>query len=154
MFALPAGVAFGLVVCGVNRDLIVGLTLVAGLLTWFTQAGVEVRPAPRALRAYYALFGRRWGRWQPLPPIVGVTVKYFSERVPFTPGKYSWGVWNNPPPRRDEQLVVLLSVQNNPVGVVIGHFAVDDDTGAVAFARGLADDLAVPVHTFLPSEQS
>lgn len=134
-----------------NCELIVGLTLLACLLSWSTQAGLEVRATPRALREYYSLFGRRWGRWQPLPPIVGVTVKYFSELVPPTPSKYSWGIWNDQA-RRDEQLIVLLSVQDRPVGVVVGHFAADDAPGALAFARGLADDLAVPVHTFLPSE--
>ena len=150
LFALPAGVAFVLVVGGVNREFTVGLTLAGCLLAWLTQAGVEVRAAPRAMRTYYSLFGRRWGRWQPLPPIVGVTVNYFSELVPPTQGKYSWGIWNDQP-RRDEQVVVLLSVQDRPVGVVVGHFALDAVADALVFVRGLADGFAVPVHTFLPS---
>ena len=151
LLAAPAGVAFVLVVGGANRELTVGLTLVACLLDGLFQAGLEVCAVPRAMREYYSLFGRRWGRWQPLPPIVGVTVKYFSELIPPTPGKYSWGVWNDQP-RRDEQLVVLLSVQDKPVGVVVGHFAPDEAAGALAFARGLADAFAVPVHTFLPGK--
>ena len=151
-FAVPAGVIFVLAVCGVNNELIGCLALVGCLLLILTKAGMEFSADYRAVREYYSLFGRRFGRWQPLPPIVGVTVKYFSKVVSPTLSRYSWGIWNDAP-RRYEKLVVLLSVKNKPVGMVVGNFSLNDATEALDFARDMAEGFAVPVHTFLPGEQ-
>ena len=151
-FAVPAGVIFVLAVCGVNNELIGSLALVGCLLLILTKAGMEFSADHRAVREYYSLFGWRFGRWQSLPPIVGVTVKYFSEIVSPTPGRYSWGIWNDAP-RHYAKLVVLLSVKNNPVGMVVGNFSLNEATEALDFARVMAEGFAVPVHTFLPDEQ-
>jgi len=151
-FAVPAGVIFVLAVCGVNNELIGSLALVGCLLLILTKAGMEFSADHRAVREYYSLFGWRFGRWQSLPPIVGVTVKYFSEIVSPTPGRYSWGIWNDAP-WHYAKLVVLLSVKNNPVGMVVGNFSLNEATEALDFARVMAEGFAVPVHTFLPDEQ-
>lgn len=151
-FAVPAGVIFVLAVCGVNNELIGSLALVGCLLLILTKAGMEFSADHRAVPEYYSLFGWRFGRWQSLPPIVGVTVKYFSEIVSPTPGRYSWGIWNDAP-WHYAKLVVLLSVKNNPVGMVVGNFSLNEATEALDFARVMAEGFAVPVHTFLPDEQ-
>ena len=143
---------FVLAVCGVNNELIGSLALVGCLFLILTKVGMEFSADHRAVRAYYSLFGRRFGRWQPLPPIVGVTVKYFSEVVSPTPGRYSWGIWNDAP-RHYAKLVVLLSVKNNLVGIVVGNFSLDKATEALDFARNMAEGFAVPMHTFMPGEQ-
>lgn len=70
-----------------------------------------------------------------------------------TPGRYSWGIWNDAP-RHYEKLVVLLSVQNNPLGMVVGNFSLDNATEALDFARDMAKSFAVPVHTFCPASSS
>ena len=142
---------FVLAVCGVNEKLIGSLALGGCLLLVLTKAGMEFSADHGSVRDYYSLFGQRFGRWRPLPPIVGVTVKYFSEVVSPTPGRSSWGVWNDAP-RHHKKLVVLLSVKNSPVGIIVGNFSLDEETEALDFAQGIAEGFAVPVHTFLPGE--
>ena len=128
------------------------LALGVCLLIILAKVGMEFSADHRASREFYSLFGRKFGRWKPLPPIVGVTVKYFSEVASITPGSYSWGIWNTAP-KHYEKLVVMLSVQDKPVGIIIGNFPLGDVNEALDFAHNIAEEFAVPVHTFLPANQ-
>ena len=141
-----------LAVLGVNNKIGGSFALIGCLLIVLTKAGMEFSTDCRSFREYYSLFGWRFGRWEQLPAIVGVTVKYFSETTSVTPGRYSWGIWNDSP-RQCEKLVVMLSVKNKPIGIVIGDFSLDDVNEAMSFAHNIAEGFAVPVHTFLPVNQ-
>ena len=128
------------------------LALVACLLIILTKEGIEFSDDHRSMRNYYSLLGWRYGSWEPLPTITGVTLKYFSELVNNTNSKYSWGVWNNTP-NRNEKLIVMLSVQNRATGIILGEFSMDDVNSANSFAHDIAEEFAVPVHVFLPASQ-
>ena len=141
-----------LAVLGVNNKIGGSFALIGCLLIVLTKDGMEFSADCRSFRDYYSLFGWRFGRWEQLPFIVGVTVKYFSETASATPGRYSWGIWNDSP-RHCEKLVVMLSVINKPIGIVIGNFSLDDVNEAMSFAHNIAEGFVVPVHTFLPVNQ-
>ncbi|MCC3155118.1 hypothetical protein Q3A66_18490 [Hymenobacter sp. BT770] len=148
-FAIPAGIFFVLAIF--NLDNLIGgtIALVASLLIILTKAGMEFSEDHDSFREYYSLFGWRAGRWKLLPPIVGVTVKYFSEVSSGRPSKYSW----NDAPTHYEKLVVMLSVKNKPTGIIIGNFSLDDVNPAIDFAHDVAEEFDVPVHLFLPDNR-
>lgn len=136
-----------LAVFGVDSKISGSLALFGCLLIILAKAGMEFSEDHRSFREYYSLFGRRFGHWEPLPPIVGVIVKYFSETA--TASKYSW----SDTPIHYEKLIVMLSVQNKSVGIIIGDFSLDDVNPAIDFAHDIAEEFSVPVHIFLPTDQ-
>lgn len=138
-----------LAVFGVNNLISGSLALVGCLLLILTKAGMEFNADHRSFREYYSLLGWRFGHWEQLPPIVGVTVKYFSEVSNARPSKYSW----NDATTHHEKLVVMLSVKNKPIGIVIGDFSLDDVNPAIDFAHDIAEGFCVPVHIFLPENR-
>ncbi len=112
------------------------------------QTNLEISPDCRRFRDYYALFGLRLGRWQPLPPIVGVTLKFYST-ISRSNSKYEWNATTS----HHEELVVLLSVKGSATGMIIGRFDPDDVNLAIDFAHDTAERLGVVVHTHLPADQ-
>ena len=138
-----------LAVLGVDNKVGGSLALFGCLLIILAKAGMEFSEDYRSFRECYSLFGQRFGRWERLPPIVGVTVKYFSETASSTPSKYSW----SDAPVHYEKLVVMLSVENKSVGIIIANFSLDDVNPAIDFAHDIAEGFGVPVHIFLPSNQ-
>ena len=112
------------------------------------QTSLEISSDYRQFRDCYAWFGITFGRWQPLPPIVGVTLKYFST-ISSRRSKYNWNATTS----RNEELVVLLSVRNSTTGMVIGRFDPDNVNLAIDFAHDTAEHLGVEVHYHLPTNQ-
>jgi len=125
--------------------------LLGCLLVSFSTTGIEFSADNKFFRKCHALFGWRVGRWQKLPIIVGVTLKYFSKFEKTDSGD-TWGIWNNTP-QREEKLVVMLSVKHTAVGIILGNFSVKDVNQAGDFAHEVANRLGVPVNTYLPSAQ-
>ncbi len=127
-----------------------GLALVFGLSSW--GAGLEFSPDLQRYRPYSALGRWRFGRWQPLRPVVGVTLKYYSvlERAS-TSGSSNWGVWKSSHNRREE-LIVLLSLRGSATGLIMAHFTPDDVNDAIDFAHDTADRFRVPVNQYLPAQ--
>ena len=150
-FAIPAGIFFVLAVFRVDNIIGALLALFSCLLIVMTKAGMEFSADNHSFRDYYSLLGWRFGRWESLPPIVGVTVKYFSEMEGGGSGRYSWGIWNNAP-RSHGMLIVMLSVQNKSTGIIIANFSTDAVNNALDFSHGIAENFGVPVNTFLPAD--
>jgi hypothetical protein len=113
--------------------------------------GVELSADRRQFRSYFGLLGLKIGRWEHLPPIVGVTLKYYS-KIQRSNSRYSRGILGAAA-RRAEELVVLLSVRNSPTGIIVGRFSLDDVNPAIDFAHDLADELDVGVNMYLPPGQ-
>lgn len=129
--------------------ILIGLVILALCLApTLGQTNLEISPDYRQFREYYAWFGLKLGRWQPLPAITGVTLKFFST-VSHSSSKYSW----NSTTSRHEELVVLLSVRNSATGMIIGRFDLDDVNPAIDFAHDAAERLGVAVHYHLPTDQ-
>ena len=128
-----------------------GVGLFGCVLVGLIRAGMDFSADNRLYREYYMLFGRRFGRWQPLPVIVGVTLKYFSEVVTVNSGN-NWKVWHNGP-NRIGKLVVMLSVKNTATGIILSYFSLDDVNQASDFAHEIAEKFGVPVNIFLPTNQ-
>lgn len=125
------------------------LALAVCLIIVLIKSGMEFSSDYHSFRKYYSLFGWRLGRWEKLPPIVGITVKYFSEISGTSQSKYSW----KNAPTHYEKLIVMLSVKNKSVGIIIGNFSLDDVNPAIDFAHNIAEGFGVPVHIFLPENQ-
>ena len=120
----------------------------AGLSSLYT--GLEISVDRQRSRDYWGLLSWRFGRWQPLPPVVGITLKYYATRTKAgRPSALSGGVWK-PTSRRHEELVLLLSLQNRATGLIVGRCALDDVNAAIDFAHELADYFNVPVQQYLP----
>lgn len=150
-YLLPAaGLVLGLVVFGTSGWLVgaAGLLLLAGLSSIYT--GLEISDDRQRSRDYRGLLSWRFGRWRPLPPVVGITLKYYATRAKAgRPSAISWGVWK-PASRRHEELVLMLSLQNRLTGLIIGRCALDDVNEAIDFAHELAEYFDVPVRQYLP----
>ena len=148
---LPAG---GLAVVLVGFGAGSAAATAAGGLLWvllgLVHTGLEISTDCRQRRAYWGLLGRRVGRWQPLPPVVGVTLKYYATlEKAGRPSARSWGVWK-PANRRHEELVLMLSLQNRATGFIIGRCALNDVNAAIDFAHEVAAYFDVPVNQYLP----
>ena len=70
---------------------------VAGVLLWVllgsVHTGLEISADRQRSREYRTLLGRRVGRWQPLSPVVGVTLKYYSTVAKAgRPNALKWGI--------------------------------------------------------------
>lgn len=125
--------------------------LAAGLGLGAVRSGIEISPDLRRSREYLALAGWRVGAWQPLAPVVGVTLKYYSTlEKAATSSTTHWGVWNDAQ-RRREELIVMLSLQHSATGLIVAHFGLDDVNVAIDFAHDTAARFDVPVNQYLPS---
>ena len=149
-YIIPLGLFCFLTVFGIDALLSAGISLFGCLLVALGRAGLEFSQELHSFRQYYSLFIWRVGPWQQLPHITGVTLKYFSEVTPFTPTRYSWGIWNNAPTRLKE-LVVMFSVQNAPTGIIIARFSTDEENQAIQFVHDVASVFAVPARIYLPN---
>lgn len=154
LLAVPVGVAVVALLAGTTlwKALLLAalLSLPWALLKAF-YTGVELSPDRRQFRSYYGMLGLKIGSWQPLPPVVGVTLKYYS-KIQRSNSRYSRGILGAAA-RRAEELVVLLSVRNSPTGIIVGRFSLDDVNPAIDFAHDLADELDVGVNMYLPPNQ-
>ena len=128
------------------------LSTVAILIGCLGKVGVELRNDRKAYRDCFMLFSWRLGQWQPLLPVVGVTLKYFSyvSKKGKTPGSpFNWGIWNQGS-QRHEELVVMLSLEHSRIGLIIKRFELDDVNQAIDMAHDTAEFFDVVVHQFLP----
>ena len=152
--AVPVGVAAAALLMGstVWKALLLAvlLPLPWALLKAF-YTGVDLSPDRRLFRSYFGLLGLKIGSWQPLPPVVGVTLKYYS-KLQRSNSRYSRGILGAAA-RRAEELVVLLSVRNSATGIIVGRFSLDDVNPAIDFAHDLAEELDVGVNMYLPPNQ-
>ncbi|RYE90123.1 MAG: hypothetical protein EOO37_03675 [Cytophagaceae bacterium] len=109
---------------------------------------MEISKDLRRYREYYAVLGFKIGSWQLLPPVSGVTLKYFSE-ITRLQAKYN----ARSTIIRSEEIVVMLSVPGSATGIIIGRFLADNVNTAIDFAHDTATDFNVPVNMYLPPNQ-
>lgn len=150
---LGIAVLFFTTLLGGNIKLGIFLCVLAVLVGCSGKLGIELRNDRKAYRNCLVLFGWRLGNWKPLPSVVGVTLKYFSyiSRGVSTPsGATSWGIWSKSS-QRQEELVVMLSLEHSRTGLIIKRFELDDVNQAIDMAHDTAEFFDVPVHQFLPS---
>lgn len=120
------------------------LIIVMGLVPCLLHKGGEFDLARRSFRSFVAPVGLgalRMGSWEALPPIVGVTIKYFAKLVTSgRPGRM----------RTDniESFIVMLSVQDSTQGIIIGEYGLHERARAEIFAQEIADHLAVPLKIY------
>ena len=129
-----------------NRgNLVLGLIgLMLGFCLGFMYKGLCFDITGRRYRIYTGLFHWRFGNWQALPVIAGVTVKYFSELV--TSGK--------PGRMRSDKVgyyVLMLSVHQSHQGIILQEFLLNQREYAIELGEQIASAFNVPIHTFLPS---
>ncbi|GAA4497851.1 hypothetical protein GCM10023172_13440 [Hymenobacter ginsengisoli] len=125
-----------------------------GLLIWLiycsSHSGQEISSDKQFTRAYYGWGNLHLGSWQPLPKIVGVTVKSFSHMGSGpAPSRTSWGQWDTSATRYEEA-VILLSVADSVNGLIVGHYSLDELPATLQLARATAEYLGVPLRTYLP----
>ncbi|TDN40402.1 hypothetical protein A8B98_13230 [Hymenobacter sp. UV11] len=151
-YLLPcAALAAVLAAAGAAGWAAASIGLVGGLLLSSVEAGTEISPDLSQSRQYLSLLRWRVGRWQSLPPVVGVTLKYYSTlEKGDTASTTSWGVWSNPR-NRHEELIVMLSLQQRTNGFILAHFSPDDVNDAIDFAHDTAERFRVPVNQYLPA---
>ena len=148
---LAVGLGLGLALQGMQGWLagLVCLGVGLGLSSW--GAGIEFSPDLQRYRHYFALRRWRFGRWQPLRPVVGITLKYHSTVTKGSAlgsaNKYAW----QSSPSRHEQLIVLLSQQGSATGIILAYYSLDAVNEAIDFAHELADRFQVPVNQYLPA---
>jgi hypothetical protein len=152
---LGIAVLFFTTLLGCNIKLGIFLSVLTMVVDCLGKLGVEIGSDRKAYRNCFVLFGWRLGQWQPLPPVVGVTLKYFS----YISGKgkaavipFNWGIWNQGS-HRHEELVLMLSLEHSRIGLIIKRFELDDVNQAIDIAHDTAEFFDVPVHQFLPPTQ-
>lgn len=146
-FIVPLVTFFGLVGLGYSPLLSAGIALVLCVVSArLVHTGVEIDPVKKIQRTYYTALGRSVGTWKPLPPVTGVTLKYFSSR---SRKADTWGVWNEGD-QRNEKLILLLSVAGSRTGITLQSFFTSSLPEAHQFAQEMADKLEVPLHVYLP----
>jgi len=123
------------------------------LLALATLAGsghtaLELSSDHQYYRKYYAVLGLKMGRWQLLPPVIGITVKYYSS-ITRVRAKYNQGSTRY----RSEEVVVMLSVKGSTTGFIIGRFATDEVNTAIDLAYDTATGFRVPVNMYLPPDR-
>lgn len=151
-FAIPVGLFFLSCTFGSNVLYSAGFGILGCLVVSLGRAGIEISPDAHSYREYYSLFNWRSGRWQQLPPIVGVTLKQYAELTPVNP-RYSWGIWNSAP-TLSKELILMLSIQNSSTGMILSHFSVSDTDQAIECAHEVAKVFNVKVNIYLPSINS
>ena len=125
-----------------------GVGLLGCLMITLGHSGLEFSPDCLTYRYYHKILGYRFGRWQTLPTVVGVTVKYFSTRRKSS-SKYEWSNAS----KQNEVLIIMLSIANARGGIIIAYFSMDDVNQASDFAHKVAEKLHVPVNIYLPENQ-
>lgn len=128
------------------------IALVCISASWFVHWGTEVDTLRRLQRTYYTVLGLSFGRWKPLPPIVGVTLKYFSSvsHNPTPSSSTSWGIWKDNF-KRDEEVIIMLSIVQSSTGIIIRTVPIVELEAALEYAQSLAHQLGVPLNTYLPA---
>jgi hypothetical protein len=126
-FGLPITLFFILIIAGCAPLVsgIVGLACCVGA-HWLVQTGVEIDTTRRLHRTYYSVLGNVVGPWEPLPPVTGVTLKYFStvSRNSTLSAQNSWGIWKDGD-KRNEELIVMLSVARSNTGITLQSYSLD-----------------------------
>jgi hypothetical protein len=148
---LPIIIFFILVISGCAPLLAAGIGLVSCIgAHWLVQTGVEVDIKRGVQRTFYSILGNSVGSWKPLPPVIGVTLKYFSaiSRNATPSARNSWGIWKDSD-KRNEEIIVMLSITGSSTGITLQTFPIDGLSVAVDFAQDLADQLGVPLNTYL-----
>jgi len=118
--------------------------ILLGLSMGFMYKGMGFDIAGNRYRIYTGFFRWRFGTWQPLPSIVGVTVKDFSKNA--TSGE--------PGGMRADKIgycVLMLSVRNSSQGVILQKFPLSQWDYAMALGAQIARAFRVPIHSFLSS---
>lgn len=152
-FGLPIALFFMLIISGCAPLLSAGVGLVFCIgAHWLVQTGLEVDLSKGSQRTYYSILGNPTGSWKPLPPVRGITLKYFSTTSHNTTpsSTNSWGMWKDAN-KRNEEIIVMLSIAGSSTGITLQTFPIEGLPAAVDFAQGLADRFGVPLNTYLPS---
>lgn len=131
--------------------LVLLVAVLLGLVAQLGREGRELSSDNRRYRRYFDLLGWRWGRWQPLPPVVGVTLKFFTEVA--KGDSTSWGIWDTSG-QRYQKLVLLLSLQDSREGLVLNEFNTDELAVTRQAAQELATRFGVPVHEYLAPQRT
>lgn len=130
---------------GATQIILILLLLVLAGISISGYTSLEFSDDLRRFRKYYAVLRIKIGVWQPIPIVVGVTIKYFSTATK-SDSKYSWG----PSTNRVEEVIVMLSVRDASTGFIIGRFSVSDVNDAIDLAHDTAEQFQVSVNTYLP----
>jgi len=151
-FVLPIIIFFLLLIAGYKPVTSAVIALICISSSWFVHWGTEVDTTRRLQRTYYTLMGYSFGHWEPLPPIAGITLKYFStissNKTPSA--RNSWGIWNDGN-KRNEEVVVMMSVAHSSTGIIIKTVPLSELQAALEYAQLLAQQLDVPLNTYLPA---
>ena len=116
-----------------------GVLLAVSLAFLYKGLGFDL--SGKRYRVYTGLFDWRFGTWEVLPPISGVTVKYFSELV--TSGKAGR--------MRTDQVgyyVLMLSVVDSPQGLILQRFGLNQKEYALELSEQIANIFQVQVATY------
>jgi hypothetical protein len=128
-------------------------SITVGLVLWLiaiiSYSGLEFSNGGGYMRNYYGLFGYKIGAWEKLPPITGVTIKQFS-KIDDDNSEYSAGIWGATS-QRQQELIVMLSAQNSPNGIIVARFPISNTEEAIKFAQDTAEHFSVPVNNYLPT---
>jgi len=152
-FAIPVGVFLALAMVGVPGLWNAAVGLLGCLMLSLGRSGIEFRADRTTYRKYVELFGQRAGKWQPLRPVVGITLKYFSELTSSVSGHDNWGSWTSGP-QENEELVLMLSLENSSTSLILSRYPLDAVNSIIDAAHELAGFFGdVPVHQFLPPSQ-
>ncbi|UOQ68260.1 hypothetical protein [Hymenobacter volaticus] len=151
-FVLPVIVFATSMLFGCKPITSAGIALVCISASWFVHWGTEVDITLGLQRTYYTVVGYSYGNWKPLPPIAGITLKYFSTiSYNVTPSsRTSWGIWNDAK-KRDEEIIIMMSVTQSSTGIIIKTAPLSELQVALEYAQGLAKQLNVPLNTYLPA---
>lgn len=119
---------------------IISLVLAASLGFMYKGIGFDL-PRQR-YRIYTGLFQWRFGSWQRLPKVIGVTVKYFSELT--TSGK--------PGRMRTDKIgyfVLMLSIYESSQGIILQEFQLNQEEYMMTLGKEIAQTFNVPLNSFL-----
>lgn len=95
-------------------------------------------------RLYRSWAGVKLGKWQPLPPVRHVVLKYHAHRQPAP--KRQWSTAS----QVAQQYILMLSVANSTTGIILRDYAFEQLEEARLTAATLAATLGVDAHEFRP----
>lgn len=115
--------------------------LLLALSAGFLYKGLGFDLDARCYRVYTGLFKWKFGAWEHLPTICGVTIKYFS--VLSTSGRQGRM-------RTDKigEYILILSVSGSIQGIVLQRFSLNQKEYALALGNQIAQFMQVPLATF------